>query len=264
MQGFETRFERLELKFVIDESRALRVRQELEPYCREDVHNHSGAVAGLPGYMIRSLYLDTPSLEFFQAKERGDPDRIKLRVRSYQGPGPIGLEIKRKVSQVVQKTRVMVHRAHLEEAARGRGKLWEETPEGRYLKQRFAYLVATAGAGPSLLVRYNREAYTSVVDDYARVTMDRHIGAQRSSGWDLDGDPDRWCEVQHFLMPSAPKPLVVLELKCRSLVPPWIVELIRRHDLRVQSFSKYSIGIQITGRLLGSASLMRRCGRILR
>jgi SPX domain protein involved in polyphosphate accumulation len=264
MKGFETRFERLELKFVVDESKAQRVRQALEPYCRADEHNVTGLAAGLPGYGIRSLYLDTPSLEFFRSKERGDPTRMKLRVRKYQGPGPLSLELKHKTAQVIQKTRVMIDHAGVEQSARGRGKLWEETPEGRHFAQHFAYLVASSGAEPALLVAYNREAYTSTVDDYARVTMDREIAAQRADGWDLDGDPERWCEVRHFLAPSAPKPLVVLELKCRSLVPHWITELIRRHELRIQSFSKYSIGIQITGRALGTASLTRRCGRILR
>ena len=36
MDRFETRFERLELKFVISEAQALRIRRDLEPYCCED------------------------------------------------------------------------------------------------------------------------------------------------------------------------------------------------------------------------------------
>jgi hypothetical protein len=94
--------------------------------------------------------------------------------------------------------------------------------------------------------------------------MDRNLSAQRVDTWDFDGDPDAWCEVAHFLAPGTPKPLVVLELKCRSRVPHWITDIIRHHDLRTQSFSKYSIGIHITGRVLGSASAPSRCGRILR
>jgi hypothetical protein len=264
MDRFETRFERLELKFVISEAQALRIRQDLEPYCREDEHNRPGAAAGLSGYPVRSLYLDSPNLEFYRAKMRGDPDRIKLRVRRYAGPGPFSLELKRKVSQVIQKTRVMVRREGVEETARGWGKLWKETPEERSFIQHFGYLMAASGADPALLVRYDREAYSSVVDDYARVTMDRSVASQRSTAWDLEGDPDQWCEVRHFLSPGAPKPLVVLELKCRPRVPLWMTDLVRRHQLRPQTFSKYCIGIQTTGLLMGSESLRRRCGRILR
>jgi hypothetical protein len=158
----------------------------------------------------------------------------------------------------------MVHREGVEAAARGRGKLWQETPAERRFMEYFGYLTAASGADPALLVRYDREAYFSVVDDYARVTMDRNVATQRSNSWDVEGDPERWCEVRHFLTPGAPKPLVVLELKCRPLVPFWMTELIRRHHLRPQTFSKYCIGIQTTGLLMGSESLRQRCGRILR
>jgi hypothetical protein len=247
MQGFETRFERLELKFVIDETTAQRTRRDLEPYCHADEHSHSNPGAGPAGYLLRSLYLDTPSLEFYRAKARGDAERIKLRVRKYEGV-----------------SRAMVLPSGIEDVIRGRAKLWEETPEGRRFVEHFGYLLASTGAQPKLLIRYMREAYASSVDCYARVTMDRNISAQRVGTWDFDGDPDAWCDVAHFLAPGTPKPLVVLELKCRSRVPHWITDIIRHNDLRTQSFSKYSIGIHITGRVLGSASAPRRCGRILR
>lgn len=264
MQGFETRFERLELKFVIDETTAQRVRRDLDPYCHADEHNQAHPGTGRGGYLIRTLYLDTPSLEFYRAKARGDAERFKLRARRYEGVWPLALELKQKSAQVVTKTRAMVLPSGIEDLGRGRAKLWEETPDGRRFVENFAYLLAITGAEPKLLVRYTREAYVSSVDDYGRVTMDRNVSAQRVPTWDLDGDPEAWWAVEHFLAPASPKPLVVLELKCRSQVPHWMTDIIRRHDLRTQSFSKYSIGIHTTGRVLGSESAPRRCGRILR
>ncbi len=263
MPGFETRFERLELKFVIDEAKALQIRRDIAPYCREDEFNLT-AGTDTADYMIQSMYLDSHSLDFHYAKERGDSERMKLRVRKYPGSGPMGLELKQKSAVVTEKTRVMVHPGNVREAIRGDGKLWDNSVIARQFNQRFAALVAIHGAVPTLLVRYLRDAFMSEVDDYARVTMDRNIGAQRISDWDIEGRPDDWCEVSDFLGPSAPKPLVILELKCRANIPHWISEIIRHHELRAQSFSKYSIGIYITGRRMGSTSLARRCGRVLR
>ena len=82
MPGFETRFERLELKVVVDEATALRIGRDILPYCRADEHN-VGASAAMGDYTIRSLYLDTPSLAFYRAKDRGDSERMKLRIRTY-------------------------------------------------------------------------------------------------------------------------------------------------------------------------------------
>ena len=69
--------------------------------------------------MIDSLYLDTPALAFHQAKERGDPERLKLRIRTYPKHSPAVLELKRKVSDVIDKTRAVVDRKLVEDAAKG-------------------------------------------------------------------------------------------------------------------------------------------------
>ena len=97
MTDFTARFERLELKFLIEESQAEQIRSQIEPYCEPDPHCREAARGrlGHSGYPISSLYLDTPALAFHEAKERGDPDRIKLRVRTYSDTSPATLEIKR-------------------------------------------------------------------------------------------------------------------------------------------------------------------------
>ena len=266
MQGFETRFQRLELKYVIDEPAAARVIHELGPYCRKDERNSSAYASGLGdprGYAVESLYLDTPSLAFHRAKMRGEPERLKLRVRSYSLSGPAYLEIKRRWGDVIEKTRVAVARDGVEEAVLGVGKPLEESPEAWCTLERFSGLAAGSGAAPTLRVRYAREAYTSAVDTYARVTFDRRIAAQRVCTWDDAGAPDPWCEVEECQSARAPWPLVVMEFKCRLSVPCWISEAIRRHGLRRQSFSKYSIGILLTGRRDGVWHLAQRCGEIL-
>jgi hypothetical protein len=267
MRRFETRFQRLELKYVIDEPTAARIRRDLASYCRMDEYctaGRGGALGAVPhSYPVHTLYLDTPSLAFHRAKERGEPERFKLRVRSYSGRGAAVFELKRRSCDVIDKMRALVEPGGIEAAARGSGKPLEDGPEARHFLSRFSRLVATTGAGPSLLVRYWREAHASRVDPYARVTFDRRVAVQRTRAWDHWGHCHRWCEFEHHVSDLAPRPFVILELKCPLQVPIWILDLVRRYDLRRRSVSKYSIGIYMTGLRTGAPSLVRRCGGVL-
>jgi hypothetical protein len=85
MSPFQDRFERLELKFLIDKLQAQNIRSQIEPYCLLDAHcgTRDPNQLSTSGYPINSLYPDSPGLAFHHAKERGDANRIKLRIRTY-------------------------------------------------------------------------------------------------------------------------------------------------------------------------------------
>ncbi len=266
MSSFESRFERLELKYLIDEATAERVRQDIEPFCHADAHNpRAHSLAARPGaargYPISSLYLDSPNLAFYQAKERGDSERIKLRVRGY-GDAPYAiLECKRRVADVIDKTRVTVDRKDIERASQGFVDPGSDHPEAQRFLADFARLVASAGAEPTLLLYYEREAYVSEVDHYARVTFDRHIEAHRTSEWTLRRQGEAPCRFDDHWRRDDDHRSVVLELKCHSCIPWWMTDLIRKHALRRQSFSKYSIGVHLTGIEQGEDRITRRSAR---
>jgi hypothetical protein len=264
MVGFEARFERLELKYLIDEFTADRVRRDIEPFCRSDAHNREPGDGGTAkrGYGISSLYLDSPGLALFWAKERGDPERLKLRVRTYLGSSIAVLELKRKISDVISKTRARVARSEVAPIAEGRLPGPSNPGVDRFLND-FALTSMKIGARPTLHVSYDREAYSSEVDTYARVTFDRNIRAKRTDNWALDTRSDGWLSFDEYRRPDQRDRSVVLELKCQSFVPWWITNLIRTHALKQQSFSKYGIGIYLTGLLNGEGSLPLRSARAL-
>lgn len=265
MAGFEARFERLELKYLIDEFTADQVRRDIEPFCRPDPHNDGPGVrgwSGRVGYGICSLYLDSPGLVLFWAKERGDPERLKMRIRTYRGSPIAVLELKRKISDVISKTRASVHRSQVVPIASGRLPEPINPEVDRFLND-FALTSMRSGAQPTLHVRYDREAYSSEVDNYARVTFDRRIEVQRTRSWALDAGPDGWLSFDDFRRVDQRDRTVVLELKCQSFVPWWIANLIRTLALKRQSYSKYGIGIYLTGLLNGEGSLPLRSARAL-
>jgi hypothetical protein len=265
MSDIETKFERLEIKYLIEEYEVDRIRDFIRAYCDEDEHNRSQSQepegGDRRGYEIASLYLDSPSLCFHRARERGDPERLKLRVRAYPGSRVTSLEIKRRVANIIDKSRVLVDRKLVEECAMGLADPIDSNPAARTEAARFARLMSTAVAGPTLLIRYEREAWVSDLDEYARITFDRRIVAQRVRDWDLSGDPERWCAFDDHWDEVHAEPPVVLEIKCHSSVPHWVGDLIRGHDLRQQNFSKYSIGIHLTGCEGGVRDLARRSSR---
>jgi hypothetical protein len=264
MSGFDVRLERLELKYLIDERTAARMRREIELYCQLDRHSApSSSIHAERGYAISSLYLDSPGLAFHRAKERGDPDRLKLRVRTYDTSSLAVLEVKRRCADMVDKSRARVARHEVAGAVHGVALEPPADAATKRFAERFARLAAEHGAEPSLRVRYRREAYVSQVDDYARVTFDRRIEAQRASSWSLEGDPERWSAFEHHWLPEQRLKNIVLELKCHSSIPFWITDLIRRNRLTRRSFSKYSIGIQITDRDSGQGGLYRRSARVM-
>lgn len=242
MSDWETRFERLELKYLIDERTARDIYAAMHPFCEPDEHNPPEFGRG---YTIYSLYLDTPTRGFYRAKVRDEPDRIKLRARTYNSDGPVHLEVKRKRVDVIQKTRASVAREHWVRAAMGLERPLRDTPSQRKLQERFAYLMTITGANPTLLVRYEREAYVSTVDRYARVTFDRRVVAQPITGWELIGDSTTWCSLAGDWLRYGYHSPVLLELKCETLMPRWMSYLIRRFDLRVQGFSKYCRGVDV-------------------
>ncbi len=233
------RFERLELKFHVSNVLAGQIRRAIAPWCQPDAFN------GTNGYPISSLYLDTPGLLCHHARMRGDADRFKLRVRTYGPHGPAHLEIKRKTGKIIHKVRTSIPRQAVPNVMR-RGQ------PGNHVADRFVALAQQCGAAPRLTVFYQREAYTSVVDHYARVTFDRHIKASAAApeDWTLRSLPegDGWtCIDGAGHLPDGVSSTIVLELKCETFVPRWMESLIRHFNLRSTGFSKYSEGVEACG-----------------
>ncbi len=137
------------------------------------------------------------------------------------------------------------------------------SPEVDHFLNDFALTSARAGVQPTLHVRYDREAYSSDVDTYARVSFDRRIEVQRTADWNLDAPCDRWCSFDDHRRPDQRDKSVVLELKCELFVPWWVTNLVRSFALKRQSFSKYGIGIYLTGLRDGGGSLPQRSARAL-
>ena len=209
-----------------------------------DLDHHAGPDGQ---YCIRSLYFDDYRYSLFNANEREQSDRYKVRVRSYpeKEGSPAFLEVKRRIQDVIVKSRVSVPMEDWAELVQTLKVDQVEglSKRGRQAAERFLSLVHIHHLRPVLLVDYQREAWISRVDDYARLTFDHHITSQVHETLDLVADPRRWRSSDHRIQTSTAEPMVVLELKFANAAPAWMVSMVRRMGLTRHSFSKYCYGI---------------------
>jgi hypothetical protein len=214
-----------------------------EIYCRPDIHSEESETGF---YTINSLYLDTPNYLFLNKRIEGSENRFNMRVRTYgEESFPCFLEVKQKRENIVLKYRSRTVDEHwhrmFEEPGYDMNR--QNTSEEKSKTDLFYRLGYTHNVSPVVLTRYQRRAYESVVDDYARVTFDKNMKCQPAEGYDLIPDENRLVPYDNSSV-FEPECSVVLELKCYSTrVPCWMIDMIRCFNLQRRSFSKYVFSV---------------------
>jgi len=231
--------QRLELKYLIPEDLARRIRDFLTPYLQLDSF---GATQAEGVYPVHSLYLDSEDLYLYQSTINGDRNRYKLRVRFYEGrpEAPVFFEIKQRKDNAILKQRCAVERAAAAEILAGRIPDRRDladggSPEAERAMHAFCRNLNQIQARPVAHVFYQREAWLDGGPSRIRVTMDRSVLWSRESEFRTDGvmnDPVKVFGDQ-----------VVLELKFTGRFPSWMGEIVRVFGLKQCSAAKYVDGL---------------------
>lgn len=227
---------RHELKYLVTVEQAAAISEHLAPYCALDRHS---AASSRRQYVIQTLYLDTPRRQLYWASRAEQPGRLKVRVRTYGDGGPVFFELKRKSHGIIRKSRVRVARAGW--AQRITGPL---SDDAAFVERDFRTYVDRHHLEPAVLVRYRREAWVGLYDDYARVTLDREVRVQPLRTLSLEPDEAGWLPIDDSRSTRGVVRGVVLELKSGLEVPAWMRRLIERFGLQRTSYSKYCLGIE--------------------
>jgi hypothetical protein len=237
--------ERREYKFLIDRAKAAAVRAAILPFCKLDPF---AARSPTRTYTIETLYLDTEDLSLYWANDHEQVDRIKMRVRRYADvPScPLFFEVKRRINDVISKSRGRVDEATWLRLLSDRGAPIpaEIAGKDRVAVERFLALARQLHVRPFTLVRYQREPYVSTIDDYARVTFDTWIQAHTVDSLTFTPDGGRWRALDDAIMQRTRDSLVVLELKFTNHVPLWLVNMTQRLGLVRGAYSKYGNSIR--------------------
>ncbi len=240
--------ERYELKYVIPGSLIEPISDFLTPYCVLDSHSE-GQEGGF--YPVNSLYLDSPGFRFLKLRMGGADRRFNMRVRSYGDgcEGPYFAEIKYRTPNSISKYRSAVQTSDwprfllTNQVGSGVCSAKEQMSQDLFLRLAESYAIE-----PKIFTCYKRRAFLSVIDDYARVTFDINLRyrvqspARCSLPFLLSPGPDCLNYDTHDTFGDEPWHTddVVLELKTTAgIVPIWMMELIRRFELKRVGFSKY-------------------------
>jgi len=236
------RFQRLEVKYLVDRTTRTALQRDVEALLPPDPHAGPDG-----GYLVRSLYFDTPDLRSYTEKMAGEPIRHKLRARAY-GEDPVEtdfvrLEVKSKYVSYIHKTAVGmdVEEYRAVEAALRRRRLPPAhllDPDGP--SREFFRLQRQYHFEPKVLLRYRRTAFEYSDLARIRVNFDDRLVATRDL--DLLG-PMRGARriLEHGNS--------IFELKADGKLPCWMHSLIGKYDLWNEALSKYCYAIRSQMRL---------------
>lgn len=216
-----------EMKFLIDAAIAAEIRAWA---CRHlTVDPHAAALGG-DAYSVRSLYLDTDTLDVLHRSP--SYRRRKYRLRRYGGAPDIFLERKSRSGDRVAKRRSEVSQ---DEVNRLLSPVFDPAWAGFWFQRK----LIERGLKPRCLVGYERIAYVGqAADGPIRLTLDSRVCSRLTDRWDLneidDGVPlltDR----------------VILELKFRMTMPMLFKTLVLDTGLHPGRASKYRLGMAAHG-----------------
>ena len=207
---------------------------DMDPYSAKEPDNY---------YRINSLYLDSPNSLFYERKKQGMGKRFNMRIRSY-GSKPVApyfYELKAKEMGFVKKYRAPTSLADWQQAQLDDLASDHSDKEKLSSKKNLRLFINAAVAHnvePKLLTTYKRMAFASRLDEYARVTFDRHLAYQETNEYIVSPDMERLVPYDHSLIfPDGC--CIILELKSTTRLPMWMLDLISKFELTRTGFSKY-------------------------
>lgn len=219
---------REEKKFLISVLDFISLSHKLDKVLLGDSHN------GTHGYIIRSLYFDTPFDDDYFEKQAGIELRRKVRLRCYDPNADFAmLELKQKQGVQQMKRSLRVSKEDGQRLIDGDYSVLLSYDEP-FAAQMYALMTSRCYV-PRTIVEYNRKAYIAK-ENKIRITFDNKIVSTESSFQLFD---------PHLNMNPVLDPYdVVLEVKFNGFLLGYIKELINATDKSELSVSKYVLARQ--------------------
>lgn len=211
---------RHEYKYIISQSSAELLKKRLPCMMARD------PFAGEDGrYTIRSLYFNDPNFRAFDEKMQGLADRVKYRLRCYNGDSSfVRLEKKEKRGDLTRKTGQTLTPQQLESLLAGS---WGDltASQGQLLDQ--LRMAMACSLRPAVLVEYDRTPFVCDAGQ-TRITLDENIRTMPYS--------HNWLE-NGAMVPVLEPGQVVLEVKYNDFLPGYLnLEGIPKISLAVSKY----------------------------
>lgn len=221
---------RQEKKFFINAVSSARLCGLLEKVMLHDPHN------GSQGYVIRSLYFDTPDEKDYNDKVDGLELRRKIRLRIYSPDDDFAmLEIKQKEGAYQKKRSLKITNADAKELIKSNYSVLFKYKEP-FAAECFG-LMNSLCYRPKVIVEYLRRAYIAK-ENRIRITIDSQITGTEAN-----------CDLFSQKLPLCPAPdkfNSVLEVKYNGFLLSYIKQFVSSVDCSEISVSKYCLARNAT------------------
>ncbi len=219
-------FKRTEIKYLITKEQFEILLEEFKDYVKLDKYGKT---------TIQSLYLDTDNYQLIRKSIEKPVYKEKVRIRSYGVAQPnqkVFFELKKKFEKVVFKRRIEISE---EECFK-----WLDTKVNKYdsqISKEIDYVINFyKNLKPSMLLLYDRVAYTTTVSDL-RITFDSNI---RYRDYDLS------LQKGLYGTPILDDDHMIMEIKSSTAFPLWLVRTLSKYKIYKTSFSKYGTAYKKT------------------
>lgn len=213
-------FKRYEKKYLLSPERYAALRQQLDEHIVPDVYFKS---------TVCSIYYDSDDYQLIRHSIEGPVYKEKLRVRSYNVPGPddtVFVELKKKYKGIVYKRRVTMSAARAADYLVGKC----PPPEVSQITREIDWFLHENQPAPKVFIACDRAAYVAKDNPELRITFDHDI-RWRETELDL-------CAGSHGEPVIAPGQ-VLMEIKIPGAAPLWLAHMLSELALFPTSFSKY-------------------------
>ena len=228
---------RYELKYIVQTKNISKLLESFGKILTPDKNNKNNL-----GYYNHSIYFDTHKLRFYRDKQEGLIQRLKPRIRLYRNVtnfevSSLFLEFKQKNDRTVFKNRVEIDAQTATELLVGCDQPnFDKVESKNETKELFYQLSKKYLLQPKVAVNYKRFAYVSQLYPRLRVTVDQSLGASL--------DVSLHAKKSSFVNILSPK-YTLIEFKYDSQLPKFLSSIIRAHELKNVTFSKYSNAMEV-------------------
>ncbi len=225
---------RFEFKYQIDPFTAKSIETEIKKFGMS-LDSHATEDDG--SYYVTSLYFDSFNKNDFQEKSGGELTRKKIRLRIYEPylkNSKFGtLEIKHKYDMVNRKTKIVLNRDEMEGFIKhGKIVILKKSDCDKEARENMLRYLNNYLVKPVTLVTYLRRAYVTNSKDL-RVTFDHSLKTASQSSLNKN----------NFLR-EVNKGGLTMELKYNYSVPFFMRAIIKKYNLKRDTFSKYEKSVE--------------------
>lgn len=218
---YKTCFERVELKYMLDEEQFRNLSDRLEGIAHVDEYGES---------TVMNIYYDTPDYKMIRTSLDKPIYKEKLRLRTYgqtTGDSNAFAEIKKKYNNIVYKRRISMPYDIAFDYLSGKSEIQNPTQISKeidYTKRLWGDLE------PKVMIAYDRVALIGDKDPELRITFDKDIRYRLNNLSLKSGD---------YGKRLLPRENHLMELKIAGAVPLSIARILSEYKIFPTSYSKY-------------------------